>query len=120
MGSPEFAVVCPDGSYPLRWTELHHQYSAMFESQLDSVIQQEGMNRDDFRGYMADIAEEAQTMHANYYICPSITVADFWEFLDNVTASENFDRFLKIMFHYVQHTKLPHQAPGYEAISQPA
>mmetsp|Transcript_108730 Transcript_108730/g.306410 ORF Transcript_108730/g.306410 Transcript_108730/m.306410 type:complete len:226 (+) Transcript_108730:69-746(+) len=96
----EFAVACPDGSYPLRWTELHHQYRQMFDRQLAAVVQEEGFSRDDFRDYCDEQASIARQLRHDDLLpcCPGVRVADFWEFLRALTASEDFDRFLQVMF----------------------
>merc|ERR1712156_498589 len=34
----QFTVVCPDGSYPLIWTNLHNDYKELFDQQLEAIL----------------------------------------------------------------------------------
>lgn len=104
----EFAVVCHDGSYPHSWSILHKQYMEIFERQLTSIVQEEGFSREDFFAHVAELRESASGLQSESYLpgCeasflpPSqgITVTEFWDFLKVITASQDFDRFLKVMF----------------------
>ena len=65
----EFCVACPDGSCPLRWTELHRQFRQLFERQLNGVVQEEGFSREDFREYCAERSEAITTTNnTDYYV----------------------------------------------------
>mmetsp|Transcript_124619 Transcript_124619/g.248689 ORF Transcript_124619/g.248689 Transcript_124619/m.248689 type:complete len:226 (+) Transcript_124619:90-767(+) len=98
--SPEFCVACADGSFPLRWTELHKVYRQMFDRQLQSVVQEEGFSRDDFREYCLELSQSAGALADADVIpgSPGVCAAQFREFIKVLTASEDFEGFLRIMF----------------------
>mmetsp|Transcript_38687 Transcript_38687/g.98796 ORF Transcript_38687/g.98796 Transcript_38687/m.98796 type:complete len:227 (-) Transcript_38687:32-712(-) len=98
--APEFCVACVDGSYPLAWTERHGEYRQLFERQLRAVVQEEGFSSEDFREYCEELRETAALLGSHDLLpaCGGVRVADFWEFLRALTASEDFGRFLAIMF----------------------
>jgi len=95
-----FLVVCTDGSYPLAWTDLHREYRELFDRQLTSVVQEEGFSREDFREYCEDLRQAAAGLDAEAPLpgASGVRVAEFWDFVRSLTASEDFDRFLSIMF----------------------
>mmetsp|Transcript_74607 Transcript_74607/g.132280 ORF Transcript_74607/g.132280 Transcript_74607/m.132280 type:complete len:207 (-) Transcript_74607:161-781(-) len=95
-----FSQVCPDGSYPLEWTALHQEYRAMFERQLRSVVVDEGLSMEDFREFTEDVYESATYLEADDLVsgCRNVRVAQFFEFVRVLTASTDFDRFLRVMF----------------------
>jgi len=97
--APGFAVACPDGSYPLSWTELHKEYQQLFERQFNSVIQEEGFSRQDFHDYCSELQQAAKSLSAEDSLpgFPGIRVKEFQEFLQASTASQDFDRFLIVM-----------------------
>lgn len=99
-----FAVVCADGSYPLEWTSIHRQYQMMFERQLASVVNEEGFSRDDFREYCVDLQQTAVNLSEEDVLpdLPHIRVGEFWEFLQALTASSEFDKFTHVMYRAVQ------------------
>ncbi|CAE8616314.1 unnamed protein product [Polarella glacialis] len=107
----EFAAACPDGSYPLAWTQLHREYSAMFDRQLVAAVQEEGFSREDFREHISELREAADALQPDEFLpgCePSylpqssgVCAAEFWTFLQALTASEDLDLFLRVMFHAV-------------------
>ena len=102
-----FSEPCADGSCPLTWTELHEEYSALFERQLRAVVREEGFSLEDFKEHLAELRDFAELRApADYlpgcepsYIPPSsgIRVAEFWDFLEALTASTNFDSFKELM-----------------------
>ncbi|CAE7243575.1 unnamed protein product [Symbiodinium necroappetens] len=102
-----FSEPCADGSCPLIWTELHEKYNELFERQLRAVVQEEGFSLEDFREHLADLRDFAALRAPDdylpgcepSYIPPSsgIRVAEFWDFLEALTASTNFDSFKELM-----------------------
>ncbi|CAE7594391.1 unnamed protein product [Symbiodinium natans] len=115
-----FAAPCRDGSCPLRWTQLHEEYSALFERQLKAVVQEEGFSLEDFREHMAQLREFAALRAPDDYLpgcepsfippSPGIRVSEFWDFLEALTASKNFHSFKEVMQAAAQR---PLEARGY-------
>ena len=103
FGGPSWT---PQG-YPLRWTELHQEYVQLFERQLKSVVQEEGFSLEDFRIHLSELCEVAKDKSPDDFLpgceasfvppSPGIRVCDFWSFLDALTASVDFQRFLQVM-----------------------
>eukprot|EP00933_Yihiella_yeosuensis_P034939 TRINITY_DN28436_c0_g1_i1.p1 TRINITY_DN28436_c0_g1~~TRINITY_DN28436_c0_g1_i1.p1 ORF type:complete len:237 (+),score=41.04 TRINITY_DN28436_c0_g1_i1:78-788(+) len=106
----KFAVVCPDGSYPLEWTSLHSEYKELFDQQLEAILWFQDSNKEDFlrRCLMTQEASESLAQDTPLPdIFPddptlpesrNITVAEFQSFMSALTASEDFNRFLQVMF----------------------
>lgn len=46
-----------DGSQPLRWTELHTSFKALFESRLGHVLERERIGREELLSYVAELQE---------------------------------------------------------------
>ncbi|CAK9092215.1 MIB/HERC2 domain-containing protein [Durusdinium trenchii] len=92
----------PDDGYPLHWTQLHQEYVQLFERQLKSVVQEEGFSLEDFRAHIAELREVALQRRPEEYLpgcepsyippSPGIRVAEFWSFLEALTASEDFQK----------------------------
>mmetsp|Transcript_116092 Transcript_116092/g.248319 ORF Transcript_116092/g.248319 Transcript_116092/m.248319 type:complete len:238 (+) Transcript_116092:76-789(+) len=108
--SAEFAVACPDGSCPLIWQNLHQEYREIFDQQLEAVLWFQGYEKDEFLQYCA-MAQQCSEGLANEDELPDlfpdnpkepavrgILVGEFRQFLASLTASEDFDRFLQVMF----------------------
>ncbi|CAE7373623.1 unnamed protein product [Symbiodinium pilosum] len=112
-----------DGSHPLRWTELHKEYAALFERQLQAVVQEEGFSLEDFRDHIAELREFAAQRAPEEYLpgCePSfippgkgIRVEEFWDFLEALTASKNFESFKEVMCAAARRPKKSPEACGY-------
>ncbi|CAL1151868.1 unnamed protein product, partial [Cladocopium goreaui] len=109
-----------ESGYPLRWTELHSDYIQLFERQLKSVVQEEGFSLHDFHQHLSDLSEAARTRTSEDFLpgcgpsyippAPGIKVAEFWSFLDALTASTDFAHFLEVMQREagkVQEVKIP-------------
>ncbi|CAE7828436.1 hcpC [Symbiodinium sp. CCMP2592] len=43
-----FAVVCPDGSFPLLWKQLHDEYKELFDQQLEAILWFQDSDKDSF------------------------------------------------------------------------
>jgi len=112
-----FAVTCPDGSYPLFWTELHGEYCALFERQLNSVVQEEGFSREDFRDYIAELQQASSDLQSDEILpgCSTVRVSQFQKFSEALVASTSFERFLRVMFNVVISRQL---AAGESAATQ--
>mmetsp|Transcript_38777 Transcript_38777/g.89692 ORF Transcript_38777/g.89692 Transcript_38777/m.89692 type:complete len:165 (+) Transcript_38777:307-801(+) len=112
-------------------TELHEEYCALFERQLKAVVQEEGFSVEDFRDHIGELTEFAASKAPDEYLpgcepsyippSPGIRVADFWEFLEALTASKSFDSFREVMSVAAQRPKQslaegrPWEGRGYTA-----
>jgi len=99
--APWFSPACipPDGSHPLQWTELHVQFRQLFEKQLDASLAKERISRDELVSYCAELKAVCDKLGDGDTIPASggLKVAGFRTFLDNLTASEEYDSFLTVM-----------------------
>ncbi|CAE7857592.1 Kcnh5, partial [Symbiodinium microadriaticum] len=43
-----FAVVCPDGSFPLLWKQLHNEYKELFDQQLEAILWFQDSDKESF------------------------------------------------------------------------
>mmetsp|Transcript_63617 Transcript_63617/g.161383 ORF Transcript_63617/g.161383 Transcript_63617/m.161383 type:complete len:188 (-) Transcript_63617:72-635(-) len=98
----EFAEVsasCPDGSHPLRWTELHDAFRALFEARLNCALAAECVGRDELLGYAEELRQSCLLLNDDDVIPASggLRVRGFQSFVRNLTASENYDVFLEVM-----------------------
>jgi len=111
--APQFAVPHLDGSFPLEWTELHNDYKRLFDQQLEAILWFQDSDKDRFLEYcnrlylqscaLPNDAELPEIVNDHRLSTkPSggrrITVADFRSFMAAITASEDFERFLAVMF----------------------
>mmetsp|Transcript_56032 Transcript_56032/g.126434 ORF Transcript_56032/g.126434 Transcript_56032/m.126434 type:complete len:194 (+) Transcript_56032:61-642(+) len=92
---PTFAVPTQDGSHPLDWTFQHKKYSTMYESQLQKALSSEGVDITDFMTYMQQ--------------CQDAFGADpgFQSLMAALTASEDYNAFLHVMFAAVRDNWVP-------------
>ncbi|CAJ1437133.1 unnamed protein product, partial [Effrenium voratum] len=99
-----FAVLCVDGSYPLVWTELHNQYKELFDQQFEAILWFQDSSPEQFhescRSLLAACENLPEDAELDVSDCrgAGVTVAAFRSFLCALTASEDFDRFLQVMF----------------------
>jgi len=96
MRAHEFTLVNVDGSHPLQWTESHAEYKVMFERQLSSVFEDDetklgrmGISERAFFDFCAWLRANADLLGDDEGV---------YHFLDEVTASENYEVFLAVMF----------------------
>eukprot|EP00931_Biecheleriopsis_adriatica_P103026 TRINITY_DN77915_c0_g1_i1.p1 TRINITY_DN77915_c0_g1~~TRINITY_DN77915_c0_g1_i1.p1 ORF type:complete len:234 (+),score=62.81 TRINITY_DN77915_c0_g1_i1:49-702(+) len=86
----DFTALWPDGSHPLLWTMRHQEYKAIFEEQLEITLATEGMTKETFHSTMQHLQEVRDSL------------GDFAEdlngFLTNLTAADDYNTFLQVMF----------------------
>mmetsp|Transcript_24051 Transcript_24051/g.45384 ORF Transcript_24051/g.45384 Transcript_24051/m.45384 type:complete len:229 (-) Transcript_24051:83-769(-) len=105
-----FASVCLDGSYPLEWTNLHNEYKELFDQQLEAIFWFNDSDKDQFLQTCEWLSDACRGMPEEACIpdlfprdpdlrgsC-GLTVGSFRAFMSALTASEDFHRFLQVMF----------------------
>jgi len=98
-----FTVACPDGSHPLIWTDVHREFKALFDGQLEAILadQDDGaFTREEFLEEMSRLANSSRALPdaAELPETGGACVADFDNFLRVLTASEDYELFLQVMF----------------------
>eukprot|EP00928_Gymnodinium_smaydae_P089508 TRINITY_DN73467_c0_g1_i1.p2 TRINITY_DN73467_c0_g1~~TRINITY_DN73467_c0_g1_i1.p2 ORF type:complete len:251 (-),score=48.62 TRINITY_DN73467_c0_g1_i1:160-843(-) len=95
-----FEKVCPDGSHPLEWTTLHSSFRELFETQLDAVLCEQDVERDEFAAWVSSLEGASRSYEPDFVLPGSggVMAGDFHDFLEALTASEDYDFFLKTMF----------------------
>eukprot|EP00931_Biecheleriopsis_adriatica_P070504 TRINITY_DN44270_c0_g1_i1.p1 TRINITY_DN44270_c0_g1~~TRINITY_DN44270_c0_g1_i1.p1 ORF type:complete len:234 (-),score=49.09 TRINITY_DN44270_c0_g1_i1:25-702(-) len=88
--APQFSVVCEDGSHPLTWTTCHMEYKEIFERQMHKVLQTLGMTGEE----LTELCGWLQANHGHGFIYDDGLSA----FLEAVTVSEDYHRFLEVVF----------------------
>eukprot|EP00440_Ansanella_granifera_P075911 gb/GFBE01082381.1/.p1 GENE.gb/GFBE01082381.1/~~gb/GFBE01082381.1/.p1 ORF type:complete len:215 (+),score=47.95 gb/GFBE01082381.1/:1-645(+) len=90
----DFMAQWPDGSHPLLWTVRHQEYKALFEAQLENTLSKEGMSKDNLmetiqhlQDVQASLGDQAENING---------------FIKNLTAAEDYNVFLQVMFNEVQ------------------
>lgn len=110
----DFQVVCPDGSYPLIWTEFHKEYRQMFERQIDAAVWLSDLRNEEFMescrrmheaskglpdaAELPDIMPDDPQMQDPKIETRPIRAGEFRKFFDALSASEDFYHFLRVMF----------------------
>lgn len=97
-----FAALNPDGSQPLEWTRLHGDYKALFDAHLDTILEYHPsacIEREDFLRYCQELhaASQARREELVAQSTGGASIADFELFLAAITASEEYEEFLKVM-----------------------
>ncbi|CAJ1336861.1 unnamed protein product [Effrenium voratum] len=91
-------------SYPLVWTELHNQYKELFDQQFEAILWFQDSSPEQFhescRSLLAACENLPEDAELDVSDCrgAGVTVAAFRSFLSALTASEDFERFLQVMF----------------------
>lgn len=95
MGAP----VPPDGSHPLRWTYIHAAFRQLFDDQLQLVLKREQISHQELVEYLAELREAARRLSPDDFLPASggLRVRGLQIFLDNLTASEDYEVFLAVM-----------------------
>eukprot|EP00930_Biecheleria_cincta_P092176 TRINITY_DN81996_c0_g1_i1.p1 TRINITY_DN81996_c0_g1~~TRINITY_DN81996_c0_g1_i1.p1 ORF type:complete len:226 (-),score=40.33 TRINITY_DN81996_c0_g1_i1:39-716(-) len=88
--APNFLVVCEDGSHPLSWTSYHDEYKELFERQLHKTV----TNLDITGQELTDLCAWLRAENGHGWIFDDGVNA----FLEAITACEEYDRFLAVMF----------------------
>lgn len=101
-----FVVACPDGSHPLAWTDLHRQYKELFDCQLDTILEyhtNRSIEREEFLAFCTQLVGSAEKLpdDAELPSTGGARVKDFHEFIQALTASEDYMRFVHVMFEEV-------------------
>ncbi|CAE8629068.1 unnamed protein product, partial [Polarella glacialis] len=107
--APSFTEVCADGSHPLIWTQFHQEYRDMFEQQLDLILATLEMTK-------AELQEFCEWLQAHVEIFEEDSEG-LHSFLEAVTASEEYESFLKAMFEEVRRQQLVAEPPQ-EGVAQ--
>eukprot|EP00435_Cladocopium_sp_Y103_P025563 s1611_g6.t1 len=100
----EFAVLCMDGSYPLHWNQLHKEYKELFDQQLEAILWFQDSDKDQFLETCQAIGRACDSLpeDASIPVLPGefsgLTVGAFHHFMSALTASEDFEAFLQVMF----------------------
>jgi len=102
-----FAVVCPDGSHPHEWHKYHEEYRSMFEKQFTAILDELDIERDEFlewftalRGFAEGSQDDAELPGTGGVRC-----CDLNQFLEALTASEDYQRFVMVMFRAVAESR---------------
>eukprot|EP00933_Yihiella_yeosuensis_P083875 TRINITY_DN98169_c0_g1_i1.p1 TRINITY_DN98169_c0_g1~~TRINITY_DN98169_c0_g1_i1.p1 ORF type:complete len:245 (+),score=66.62 TRINITY_DN98169_c0_g1_i1:36-737(+) len=98
-----FAVACPDGSHPLVWTTIHKEYRDLFERQLDTILEDLEIERDEFSSFCLELSQASDSLDDDVELpgTGGARAADFGKFIEALTASEDYELFLKVMFNAV-------------------
>lgn len=108
-----FLVACPDGSQPLTWTALHQEYRGLFERQLDAILEELDIEREEFLEWLTALRGAAEHLEDGAWLPGSggLSARDFDAFLAALTASEDYVWFRYVMFGAVaeQELKRRHQ-----------
>jgi len=101
---PSFAVATQDGSHPIDWTMHHKKYKVLYETQLQRVVSLCDADMVEFMQYLQQCSE--------YYGADPT----FQSLMTALTASEDYDSFLQVMFAAVREN----WEPDPEAAAPPA
>eukprot|EP00420_Gonyaulax_spinifera_P031659 CAMPEP_0197881962 /NCGR_PEP_ID=MMETSP1439-20131203/9272_1 /TAXON_ID=66791 /ORGANISM="Gonyaulax spinifera, Strain CCMP409" /LENGTH=219 /DNA_ID=CAMNT_0043501599 /DNA_START=47 /DNA_END=706 /DNA_ORIENTATION=+ len=106
----EFSVLCPDGSCPLRWTQLHNDYRKLFDDQVNGMIFLSDMEKAEFVEYCRQLHAASSSAPDDAELpdilpddpecpnCRGIRASEFRSFFSALSASEDFECFQRIMF----------------------
>lgn len=103
-----FTVTCPDGSHPLVWTQYHNDYRQLFEAELNKIMTANGLAEEDVHSFATFLSSHASTIETSF-IYDGLQVGDIDRFLRFVTASEEYEAFLAVMFAEVRRQQLQQQ-----------
>lgn len=116
MHAYEFAIACPDGSYPLNWQERHQEYTELFDQQLEAILWFQDSDKGQFLSLCSSMQQACEHLPDDALLpdiwpddpqqvgSAPVSVAAFRSFLATLTASEDFERFLQVMFAAVSGT----------------
>ncbi|CAK0902689.1 unnamed protein product, partial [Prorocentrum cordatum] len=125
--SPAFAALCYDGSHPLEWTALHEGYRDLFERQFCAVLEGQEVEREEFLEWITALqdrldASEALDPEAELPGSGGLRAVDLGGFLSALTASEDYESFLRVMFRAVAERRrrsAPAPPPGEHQAAAP-
>ncbi|CAK0902688.1 unnamed protein product, partial [Prorocentrum cordatum] len=118
--SPAFAALCYDGSHPLEWTALHEGYRDLFERQFCAVLEGQEVEREEFLEWITALQEASEALDPEAELPGSggLRAVDLGGFLSALTASEDYESFLRVMFRAVAERRrrsAPAPPPGEHA-----
>jgi hypothetical protein len=90
--APKFLVVCEDGSHPLEWTVVHAEYKDLFERQLAQILARLELTEQDLVDFCSWLKLENKSQNG------FLDDDGLQNFLEAVTACEDYDDFLKTIF----------------------
>lgn len=104
----QFAIPCPDGSHPLIWTHFHQEYCALFDQQLNAILEDLDIERDELLEWMVALRGCADGMEDDAELPGSggVRCGDFNDFLKALTSSEDYERFVWVMFKAVSDLRI--------------
>lgn len=111
-----FSLCCSDGSHPLEWTSYHREYRELFEKQLNTIIYAKGLEQEEVHNFVTFLHYNAKQIEVSY-IFDGLQPGDIDQFLQWLTASEEYEAFLNVMFTEVRRQQSEQQANISEATS---
>eukprot|EP00746_Dinoflagellata_sp_MGD_P138048 gnl/MRDRNA2_/MRDRNA2_71779_c0_seq1.p1 gnl/MRDRNA2_/MRDRNA2_71779_c0~~gnl/MRDRNA2_/MRDRNA2_71779_c0_seq1.p1 ORF type:complete len:217 (-),score=56.19 gnl/MRDRNA2_/MRDRNA2_71779_c0_seq1:95-745(-) len=99
LHASSFCVACPDGSHPLEWTYIHKEYSAMFDTQLDRILEDIDVTREEFTDWIMRLREFEDHFQEDFDLpgCDGLKAGELSNFLKSLTASEDYMLFVQVM-----------------------
>mmetsp|Transcript_24398 Transcript_24398/g.67830 ORF Transcript_24398/g.67830 Transcript_24398/m.67830 type:complete len:210 (-) Transcript_24398:208-837(-) len=88
--APAFLAVCEDGSHPIAWTAYHNEYRELFGAKLRAILADLGITEQDLADFCAWLKSEGGS--------ELLQDGGLHAFLEAVTASEEYENFLTVMF----------------------
>eukprot|EP00931_Biecheleriopsis_adriatica_P121197 TRINITY_DN96290_c0_g1_i1.p1 TRINITY_DN96290_c0_g1~~TRINITY_DN96290_c0_g1_i1.p1 ORF type:complete len:210 (-),score=45.71 TRINITY_DN96290_c0_g1_i1:42-629(-) len=86
----EFLAVNVDGSHKLSWQEYHTDYRCIFENQIEKLLKRFEISEDDFISFCSWLKTQVDAAGDDSL--------GLYQFLEVLTASEDYDTFLAVMF----------------------
>eukprot|EP00933_Yihiella_yeosuensis_P075535 TRINITY_DN8497_c0_g1_i1.p1 TRINITY_DN8497_c0_g1~~TRINITY_DN8497_c0_g1_i1.p1 ORF type:complete len:218 (+),score=62.12 TRINITY_DN8497_c0_g1_i1:147-800(+) len=103
----DFTVVCTDGSQPLIWTQYHQQYKELFELQIESTLSSMNMSKAQFQSCVNHLQEVRSSLGKK--------AEDIDSFLRTLTAADEYETFLHVMFIEVRRQQIEAEAAAADA-----
>eukprot|EP00929_Paragymnodinium_shiwhaense_P071848 TRINITY_DN36495_c0_g1_i1.p1 TRINITY_DN36495_c0_g1~~TRINITY_DN36495_c0_g1_i1.p1 ORF type:complete len:226 (+),score=37.03 TRINITY_DN36495_c0_g1_i1:31-708(+) len=114
-----FRVVCADGSYPLAWTAYHREYRDLFEAQLQQALLRAGIADAALCDFCAFLRDCTDIIEAGE-VFEGLRAGDVRKLFDWLTASEDYDAFLHVMFSALRYNHYEVERAAAHGISVPA
>mmetsp|Transcript_45164 Transcript_45164/g.79503 ORF Transcript_45164/g.79503 Transcript_45164/m.79503 type:complete len:225 (-) Transcript_45164:37-711(-) len=109
LRAPAFAVACPDGSHPLVWTSYHHEYRDIFENRITAILAAHRIKDYHVTTFVHFLQGCRELVEAGD-IFEGLREGDVEMIQSAVTASEDYDAFLNVMFTEVRRQQFQQQA----------
>lgn len=96
----DFAVPCPDGSHPLAWHTFHKEYRALFDRRFAEILEDLDVEREELIEWMDALRHNSEGLEETAELpgTGGLLCRNFGEFLRAVTASEEYEHFVWVMF----------------------